>query len=453
MSKAQSEKKNSIDKDISQDVVTRFAPSPTGVLHIGGARTALFNYLFARQNNGRFILRLEDTDKERSKKECEEDIIRSLKWLGLDWDKSYKQSERKEIYKKYINHLIKKRRAYISKEVTGNRATVIRFKNPCTKISFQDLIRGQIEFDTTELGDFVIAKDENTPLFHLTGAIDDYEMKISHIIRGEDHISNTPRQILIQQALDFSSPIYSHIPLILGPDRSKLSKRHGAVSLKEYKDIGYLSEALINFLAFLGWNPGTEKEIFSLEELIKEFSLKQVQKSGAIFNIEKLNWINKQYIMKKNLEELAVELIYFLPEKWREKAENEKKFWRKIAGLERERISTLSEIGESINYFFEEPNYEKEKLLWKNEKSLNNVEVYLKKIIEMLSKLSEKEFTSHNIKELIWDYAEKQGRGNVLWPLRVSLTGLEKSPEPFIISEILGQTETIRRIQNAINKL
>lgn len=422
------------------EITTRFAPSPTGMLHVGGARTALFNYLFAKQNNGKFILRIEDTDKERSKKEFEEDIINSLKWLGIDWDEFYKQSERTEIYKKYLQKLLDENKAYLE-----NKA--IRFKNPNKKISFDDLIRGKIEFDTTELGDFVIAKDKETPLYHFAVIIDDNEMGVTHVIRGEDHISNTPRQILIQEALGLPRPIYSHIPLILGPDRSKLSKRHGESSVMEYKNLGYLPEALNNFIAFLGWNPGTEKEIYSMEKLVKDFSLKKIQKSGAIFNIVRLDWLNKEYIKKANPDELKEWIKPYIPEP---------DF--KIINLLKERINKLSDIkslyddGE-LNYFLKQPEYEKEKLLWREEKDLNNTKNILEKVIDIIKNIDEKNFTQEDIKTAVWPYTEEKGRGNVLWPLRMALTGLDKSPDPLIISEILGKKEVLKRLEYAKIKI
>jgi glutamyl/glutaminyl-tRNA synthetase len=281
-----------------EQIVTRIAPSPTGVLHVGTARTALFNYLFAKQNKGKFVLRIEDTDAERSKKEFEEDILQTMKWLGLDYDEMYRQSERQAIYEKYLKQMIESGHAYISKESTGERDEVIRFKNPNEVVTFEDKIRGEIKFDTTELGDFVIAKSLNEPLYHLAVVVDDHEMGITHIIRGDDGISNTPRQILIQRAIGAKQPIYAHLPLILGEDKSKLSKRHGAVSIKEYKNQGYLKEAIINHLAMLGWNPGTDQEIFTMPQLIKEFSLEKVSKGGAVFNVEKLDWFNGKHLAK-----------------------------------------------------------------------------------------------------------------------------------------------------------
>ena len=328
----------------------------------------------------------------------------------------------------------------------------IRFKNQNKKVKFEDLIRGEIEFDTTELGDFVIAKDLETPLFHFAGAVDDFEMGVTHVIRGEDHISNTPRQILIQEALDFPRTNYAHLPLILGTDRSKLSKRHGAVSLNDYKKEGYLAEALVNFLALLGWNPGTEKEIFSKEELIKEFSLKRIQKGGAVFNQEKLDWINRHYIRQKKQDELEKILFDYLPENLKKSAKENKKMWSKIVELEKERISKLSDIKEGIGYFFEEPVFPASLLVWKDSDK-NKTKVYLEQLVKILCDISEIDFTKDNIKSAIWDYAEKNGRGNVLWPLRVALTGLERSPEPFIVADIIGKQKTINRLKSAIINL
>ena len=291
-----------------EKIITRFPPSPTGPLHIGNVRTALFNYLYARQNNGSFIVRVEDTDKTRSKKEYEDEMLESLEWLGLKRDgELLHQSERTEIYKKYLQKLINENKAYISTETEGDptsprlRGTwnreVVRFRNPNKSVKFDDLIRGVVEFDTTELGDFIIAKSVNEPLYHLAVVIDDFESGVTHVIRGEDHISNTPRQILIQEAIGATRPLYAHLPLILAQDRSKLSKRkHGeSVSLDYYRHKGYSPEAIINYLALLGWNPGTEQEIFTLEELINVFDLERVHKGGAIFDEKKLAWVNRKH--------------------------------------------------------------------------------------------------------------------------------------------------------------
>jgi glutamyl/glutaminyl-tRNA synthetase len=288
----------------------RFAPSPTGTLHTGGVRTALFNYLFAKQKGGQFILRIDDTDKIRSTKEFEQDILSGLKWIGLDYDEIYYQSQRAELYKKNLRKLLDENKVYVSKEEIkkeGDLPEVIRFRNPNKKVKFTDLIKGEIEFDTTDLGDFVVAKDLTTPLYHFASIVDDADLQITHVIRGEDHISNTPRQILMWEALGAPVPEFAHLPLILAPDRSKLSKRKHAdiASLNKFIEHGYLPEAIINFVALLGWNPGTEQELFTLPELVTTFDIKKVQKSSAVFNLDKLNWFNREYFKKMSDQEFS----------------------------------------------------------------------------------------------------------------------------------------------------
>ena len=344
---------NKLDK-----VRTRFAPSPSGYLHIGSARTALFNYLFAKQKQGTFILRIEDTNKETSKKEYQDDIIDSLKWLGINWDEGpeidgpyepYNQSERFSIYQKYLEKILKEEQAYycfclpeeleaqnqyllsigqtpkysgkcadlsgvdVKKNLSENKQCAIRFKVRPKKIKFTDLVRGELEFDTELMGDFVIAKNGlNNPLYNFSVTIDDFEMKISHVIRGEDLLSNTPKQMLIQEFFGFPNLEYAHLPLILGPDRSKLSKRKEAQPISEFKREGYLPEALINFTAFLGWNPGDEREIYSLSSLVKDFSIERIQKGGAVFNSKRLEFLNGFYIRHRSVEKLTEFCIPYL---------------------------------------------------------------------------------------------------------------------------------------------
>lgn len=446
------------------EIRTRFAPSPTGMLHLGGARTALFNYVFARKSGGKFVLRIEDTDVSRSSAEYEEDITQNLRWLGIEWDEFYRQSERKEIYHSFLKKLLDDDVAYVSREETGESREVIRFRNPGRKVLFEDLIRGEISFDTSELGDFVIAKDESSPLFHFAVVVDDHEMNISHVIRGEEHISNTPRQILIQEALGFSRPKYAHLPLLLGPDRSKLSKRHGASSIREYRELGYVPEALVNFLALLGWHPRDNRELFSKEELIKIFSLERVQKSGAVFDSEKLNWLNREYIKRISPEELLGRLQNFIPLPWRESGLD----LAKIALLSRERMTVLSDFVELNRFFFELPPYEKELLRWQGRnvpgehfseakrrwgEASSQVRSHLKTLAVLLSQMSEKDFSKNVLEKNIMPYAEKEGRGETLWPLRVALSGALTSPGPFEIMDVLGKEESIRRIEGAREKL
>lgn len=438
-------------------VITRMAPSPTGKFHVGSARTALFSYLFAKHHNGKFILRIEDTDKERSKKEYEENIIDSFQWLGLNYDEFYRQSERTEIYKEHIQKLLDSGAAYISEEdasEAGNhasakgsggarRSSVIRFKNPNKIVKFKDEILGEIEFDTTDLKDFVIAKDLDTPLYHLTVVVDDGVMNISHVIRAQEHISNTPRQILILEALGFERPIYAHIPLVLAPDKTKMSKRHGATALLDYRDAGYLPEAMVNFLAFIGWNPGTEQEIFSLDELIREFSLDKVQKAGGVFNVEKLSWFNKQYLIKKPKEEIirGIKKYVNLPEDILERA------WITLI----ERIHKFSDLkDENLSFYNSLPNYNISDLIWKDSDEYQTSE-NMRGLIELIESA---DFSSaESIKSSVWDYAEEKGRGSVLWPMRFALSGLQKSPDPFTLCFILGKTESINRLKIATKKL
>lgn len=447
-------------------VITRFAPSPTGLLHAGNYRTAVFSYLYARQNEGKLILRIEDTDKERSKKEYEDNIIESLNWLGLKYDEFYRQSERLEQHKKYLKQLIDGGYAYISKEEqkpadgedNGRRAEVIRFKNPNIKVKFTDLIRGEIEVDTTDLKDFVIAKDFDTPLFHLAVVADDFDMGVTHVVRGEDHISNTPRQILIQRAIGATEPVYAHLPLILSPDRSKLSKRKGALAITEYRDRGYMADAVLNYLALLGWNPGTEQELFTMDELLKQFDFTKVQKSGAIFNEDKLKWINKHHMKLLSPEKLGEEILLRFPKQLSAKAEANPEIFSKVVPIILDHISTFSEVATfahagEYDYFFDDPTYQKEALLWKDEKDPAVAVEKLQKILTLISGIDDAFFTPETIKTAIWDYATEVGRGSVLWPMRYSLSGRDKSPDPFMLASVLGKETTIRRINSAIKLL
>jgi len=412
-------------------VVVRFAPSPTGPLHLGSARTALFNYLFARKTGGRFLLRIEDTDRARSRPEFEKNIFDSLAWLGLDYDQIYRQSERGEIYKKHLANLLASGAA-----LSAPGETVIRLRNPGRPVTFTDLIRGEITFNTSELGDFVIAKSLSEPLYHLAVVVDDWEMEVTHVIRGEDHISNTSRQILIQEALGAPRPTYAHLPLILASNRSKLSKRHGAVSVIEYRERGYLTAALVNYLALLGWNPGTAEEIFSLADLTERFSLDRVQPSGAVFNLNKLNWLNREYL-KQCPDEIFIE---YLP------TGLDQTVAKKILPLIRERLATLADlpslVGENgeLAYFFRRPTYDK--TLLRNQK-------YFSKLRALVEAIPPSDWRADRLKTAIMPYADEAGRGEVLWPFRAALTGREKSADPFIVAAILGQSETLARLDYA----
>ncbi len=493
------------------EVRVRVAPSPTGSLHLGLARTALFNYLFAKKNEGSFIIRVEDTDLERSSPQFEKDIIDNLKWLGIEWSEGpdiageygpYRQTERLKGYTQYLERLIAENKAYycfcseeeleaqrqyqmsigeapkysgkcskleketVKKYLAEKKPSVIRFRTLSKKVSFDDLIRGRLEFDTGLIGDMIIAKDFKTPLYNFAVVIDDFEMRISHVIRGEDHISNTPKQILIQEALSFPRPEYAHLPLILGPDRTKLSKRHGAVAVSEFKKQGYLPEALINFMAFLGWNPGEEvdelrsssrftdarvREIYSLASLVKEFSLDKVQKGGAIFNIKRLDFLNGFYIRQKSIDRLTELCLPYLKESGLIKEDfADLEYLKKIVAIYQERLKKLSEISELTSFFFKEKlEYDKNLLKWA-EMSDKEILIALEKSEKLLSKIKPENWTKENLENLLLPEAEKVGdRGELLWPLRVALTGKETSAGPFEIAEILGKEKTLKRIKEA----
>lgn len=491
-------------------VRVRFAPSPTGFLHIGGIRTALYNFLFARKHGGKFILRIEDTDMERSKKEYETDIIKSMEWMGLSWDEGiivegpygpYRESERLSIYKKYITILLKKNLAYkcfctkeeldalkqdqvsrgeqprytgrcahlstqtIEKNLKEKKEFVIRFRTPAKKVVFEDDIRGKVNFDTSIFGDIVIAKTETEPLYNLAVTVDDYAMHITHVIRGEEHLSNTPKQILLQEALEFPHPHYAHLPLILAPDKSKLSKRYGAISVIEYKKQGYLPEALINFLALLGWNPGTDQEFFTLNELIDAFNLKRVQKSGAIFSSNKLKWFNAHYIQKKSVAELTKLCVPFLEKaniikkegiQYRNNITQElltKQVLEKMILVAKERMKTLQDIVELSKLFFVDiPSYDAALLIWKKT-STSKIKENLKIMRDYITSIPTEKLQHPHIEPLLKEKAKTLGVGESLWPLRVALSGLEASPGPHEIIDILGKEKTLKRLDHAIQKL
>lgn len=477
-------------------VRVRFAPSPTGYFHIGSARTVLFNWLFVRQNKGVFILRIEDTDAERSKREYEKDILEGIKWLGLDWDEGpdrsgdygpYRQSERLDVYERYLIQLLQEHKAYwcfcskeqlesdrqamlaqgmapkysgrcrsLTPEESENRLkkgepAVIRFRMHETEVEFNDLIRGKVKFDSSLIGDIVIAKSLNEPLFLFAVTVDDHLMKISHVIRGEDHLSNAPKQILIQKALDFNEVKFAHLPLILAPDRSKLSKRQLETSVTDYKNEGYLPEAIVNFLAFLGWHPIHDREILNRDELVREFDLRRVQKAGAVFNVEKLNWLNAHYIKTAKPTELVKKLKDFIPKEWF----RQKELLRKALEIEKERMEKLSDFKGLADFFFELLNYDSELLVWPRTAALNKEKTLanLKLLAEEINKIFKADFNKEGLGKAIMPLTEVWGRGELLWPLRVALSGREASPGPFEIMDVIGKEETLQRINAAIEKL
>ena len=429
---------------MSPNVVTRFAPSPTGNLNIGGVRAGIFAYLFARNQGGRFILRIEDTDVERSKKEYEENIIESLQWLGLEYDDIYRQSEHTARYKELLHKLVEQNRAYVSKEEPkedGNRNEVIRFRNHNKVVSFDDLVHGSISTDTTELKDFVIAKSFTEPVFHFTNVVDDWDEGVTHVVRGDDHISNTPRQILIQEALGVPRMAYAHLPLILGDDKSKLSKRKGAKALMEYRELGFIPEGILNFDAFLGWHPVGDVEILSKSELVEQFSLERVQKSPGIFNEEKLLWFNHEHLKRLSDDDYATRL----------KAFSKQAFDARLVPLIKNRAQTLAEATELLaEYdFLDGASPEANLLLQHRKLNAEATKKHLEEVTDMLEKIRNEDFTQEQIKEAVSQYATAQGRGAVLWPLRVALSGKEKSPDPFTLAGLLGKEKTLARIEKA----
>lgn len=473
------------------NVKVRFAPSPTGSLHLGSARTALFNYVFAKKNKGVFILRIEDTDKQRSKKEFVDDILESLRWLNLNWDEGpIFQSERISIYERVINELLQLNKAYrcfcskeeleqkrlaqitqgisprydrtclnlskeeVNKKLSQNVPYVIRIKVPDQILIFKDLLRGEIKFDLSLIGDFVIAKSEREPLFHLSTPVDDYYQGITHIIRGADHISNTPKQIIIYKAMNWKLPIYAHIPLLLGEAGGKLSKRYGAKSILEYRQDGYLPEAIINFLILLGWHPKGENEIISLKEIIEQFELEKVEKRACILNIKKLIFLNKYYLRRKTPKEILSIINsdnYF--EELKEfinKSSYDEEELLKIIELGKERANNLKEIFQSVNFFFQDFDYTKELLKWKNY-SFEEIKRSLEIVHQSLSLINNEKFKADYLKQVLDNLSED--KGYIYWPLRVSLTGLQASPPPIEIMEIFGKEKTLKLIEKAINKL
>jgi len=459
----------------------RFAPSPTGNLHIGGARTALFNYLFAKHTGGKFILRIEDTDKERSKKEFEENIFDSMKWLGLNHDELYRQSERMEIYKEYAKKLSesgstykcfctreeldKKRKLFeqlkrpykydgTCRNLTKEKAEalhksgvpfVVRFKMPAEgETVINDLVRGKITFNNTELDDIILERTDGVPTYNFCVVVDDALMKVTHIIRGEDHISNTPRQIQLYKALGFELPEFAHIPLILASDKTRLSKRAGAAAVTEYKEEGYIPEAVVNFLALLGCSYSATEEIFPLSELIRRFELKQVNKSAAIFDFTKLDFLNGYYIRQKPETEIADLVRPFLVKAG---ITPEEKLLLKVVRLEKERLKKLTDILDS-KYFFTEVTEYDPAAFEKHFKDPAKIEVF-KKYRAEVSTLS---FTAAELEAFTRSFAEKNGKklGELVHPVRLALTGKLVSPGLFEVMEVLGKEICINRLNNII---
>lgn len=441
---------------MKNNVVTRIAPSPTGQMHIGTVRTALFSYLYAKQNGGKFLVRIEDTDTDRNKPEWTKMIWDDFEWCGLIADQKYVQSEHLARHTELLKKLVAEDKAYISKEPSKDDANVmvevVRFRNPNTTVTFDDVIHGSISFDTTDLKDFVIARSIEAPLYHFAVVVDDADAGVTHVLRGEDILSSTPRQILIQEALGFPRPIYVHLPLILSKDKKKLSKRKHVVSLDDYRVAGYLSSAIINYLALLGWNPGTDEEIFTMDQLIQKFSLDQLQKSGAVFDDVKLKWVNREHMLKMSVGDFKNYAKTFVGDETRVFLDSDK--GDMLVGVMRERSQTFGEIRDmdaagDFKLFYERPEYPGELLLKKE--TAEATKARLEHVVGLLEAVEASEWSPTRVKDALWPYAESEGRAQVLWPTRVALSGREKSPDPFTIAGIIGRDETLARLHAAFS--
>lgn len=480
------------------DTKVRFAPSPTGPLHIGGARSALFNWLFARHYGGKFVVRIEDTDLDRSSRASEDDILSSLRWLGLDWDEGinvgggngpYRQTERLEIYSRYAAQLLENGlayRCYCSEEElaaqreaqlaagelvrytgrcrdlspedcarleAGGRKPVLRFKVPADKIiTVRDIVRGAVNFDCAGIGDFIIIKSDGIPTYNFAVVADDHLMGINHVIRAEEHLSNTPLQVLLYEALGWDVPEFAHVSLILGKDRSKMSKRHGATSIEQYRELGYLPEALVNFLALLGWSPGTEEEVFTLDQIKEQFSLERVSKSPAVFDLEKLNWLNGNYIRHSSVERLAELAIPFLrkagylpdvlDDSVREKV-------RLIVVAVRERLEYMAQINDFADVFFNDPGYDNSEAqgILTQEQVPAVIKALRDKLVGYVDDLDE-----DGARALLKKLPKELGIGGkkVYQPLRVALTGKLSGPDLHHLLPVLGAPKVIVRLEKAL---
>ncbi len=439
---------------MSDNVVTRIAPSPTGEMHIGTVRTALFNYVFSKQSGGTYLVRVEDTDKERNKEEWVDAIWRDFEWCNLQPDAKYIQSEHISRHRELLLKLVEEGKAYISREPKKDdpfqTVEVVRLRNAGQNVTFTDVIRGEVSFDTSELGDFVIARSIDDPLYHFAVVVDDGDAGVTHVIRGDDHISNTPRQILILEALGFKRPVYAHLPLILAPDRSKLSKRKHGASLENYRKQGFLPEAILNYLALLGWNPGTEKEMFTVDELVKEFSLERVHKAGAVFDIEKMKWFNHEYIKLLSIEEYETGLAAFIESR----GETVPSYISDICVELRNRAQTYGEAADLLSQgefsFMEDtiPAPSKELLVQGAKAEAEVVKANLQELPALLAAVEP--FTAESVKEAVFPYATEKGRASVLWPMRVALSGKEKSPDPFTLAGLVGKEQALERIAAAV---
>jgi len=482
------------------NIITRYAPSPTGFQHIGGMRTALFAFLFAKKYNGTFILRIEDTDKSREVQGAIQHTIDALTWLGITYDfgpdkpspvfGSCLQSDRLSIYKKYAERLVAKGLAYpdpyTNEEVAVWReqaqvekrpflyrnhrpdtlrewdgTTALRFKvDEVKRYEWIDEVRGKLSAGEEALDDFILIKADGYPTYNFAHIVDDLEMSVTHIMRGEEFISSTPKFLSLYDALEIPYPIFVTLPPIMGPDgKKKLSKRDGAKDLLVYRNEGYLPEAMRNFLALIGWNPGGEQEIFPDDQLLKAFSLERIQKSGGAFNEEKLQWMNREYLKTKPMTLRQTYFIDALPAGTKALPQYSAERANRLTNVALERAHTKTEINTramagEYDWAFTTPAVKMENIKWKNDVSVITVLPRLSSVHSLLNNAADADFSNPDtIKTIIWSYAEEQGRGEVLWPLRVCLTGREQSPDPFTCIFVLGKDEACSRIQTVIDKL
>jgi glutamyl-tRNA synthetase len=481
-------------------VRVRFAPSPTGYLHIGGARTALFNWLYARRLGGTFVLRIEDTDTERSSWEMVKGIVDGLRWLGLDWDEGpdvggphapYFQSQRIEGYRARAERLVVDGRAYycyctpavlqekrqaaeaagggwvydrtcctltadaIATRETAGEPRAVRFKVPPGQTRFVDAVHGSIVFENANIEDFVILRSDRQPTYHLSVVSDDVDMEISHVVRGDDHISNTPKQVLLYRAFDAEPPTFAHVPLILGPDRKRLSKRHGATSVMEYDRLGYLPEAMVNFLSLLGWSPGDNRELFTADELIAAFALEGISGGNAVFNPDKLDWFNQQHILRLPLEELAQRVEPLLREAglWTDELAASRGAWfLSVLELVRSRVKRMGQFVEEVRPFLQErTDYDPEAVA----KHLGKPEV--RAVLGTLASDVEalEAFNQQTLEALVRGTAEAAGlkAAALIHATRVAVTGRAVSPGLFEVMDLLGRDRTVHRLRAAQNVL
>ncbi len=490
-------------------VKTRFAPSPTGYLHVGGLRTALFSYLLAKSQGGKFLLRVEDTDQGRFVEGSIENMLESLAWAGISPDEgvvldsegkvdqkgengSYIQSQRLDIYHKYANQLLEEGHAYycfctkerldelrkmqeLNKKGTGydgfcrgvsleeartriaaGEIAVVRMKMPREGVTeCHDLIRGTVEFQNALVDDQVLLKSDGFPTYHLALVIDDHHMEITHVIRGEEWLSSTPKHIHLYKLFGWEAPQFAHLPLLVNKEKQKLSKRHGDVAVKDFQEKGYLPEAMVNFVAFLGWNPGDEREIFNLQQLAQTFSLDRASKSAAVFNEEKLVWYNKEYIKTLDAVDLAKRALPYLVKAGLVDQSMDLSKLAEIVALEKERMNILSELPETLAFVFaSELVYEPEMLIWKKDTQEGSKQK-LALVQEKLQQIDAANWNKASIEALLmpWIQEKELGTGNVLWPLRVALSGQKNSPGPFEIAGVLGKEITLSRINKAIQSL